>query len=144
MERNLKKELEILEKEMLKADFWQDKERAQSVIKEIESLKGEIEGKDKYDKGDAVITIFSGAGGLDAEDFSRILYKMYQKFADNKNWRIFLLHKNENERGGFRNITFEIAGKGVYGMLKNESGVHRLVRLSPFNANQKRHTSFSG
>ncbi len=140
---NLQKEIEKLEQEMTKVDFWQDKNRAQSVIKQIEELKLQIEGKGKYDNGNAVITIFSGAGGLDAEDFSRILYKMYYKFAENQNWQIFLLHKNENEHKGFRNITFEIQGKGVYGKLKNESGVHRLVRLSPFNANQKRHTSFS-
>ncbi|MCK5286068.1 MAG: PCRF domain-containing protein [Candidatus Pacebacteria bacterium] len=142
-EKDLKKELEILEKEMLKGDFWQDKERAQSVLQQIQEKKAEIEGKDKYDIGNAIITIFSGAGGLDAEDFSKILYKMYYKFAENQGWKIFLLHKNENEHGGFRNITFEVKGNGAYGELKNESGVHRLVRLSPFNANQKRHTSFS-
>jgi peptide chain release factor 2 len=141
--RDLKKELEILDKEMLKADFWVDKNRAKSVIKQIEEVKSEIEGKGKYDKGNAVITIFSGAGGLDAEDFSRILFHMYEKFAENQSWKISLLHKNENEHQGFRNITFEIQGKNVYGKLKNESGVHRLVRLSPFNANSKRHTSFS-
>ena len=143
MHKNLKRELEILEKEMTKVDFWQDKEQAQSIIQQIQDLKTQIEGKGKYDKGNAVVTIFSGAGGLDAEDFSKILYKMYYKFAENQGWDVFLLHKNENEHGGFRNITFEIKGKGVYGKLKNESGVHRLVRLSPFNANQKRHTSFS-
>ena len=139
----LKTELEILEKEMLKVDFWQDKNHAQAVIRQTEELKNEIAGKGKYDSGGAVVTIFSGAGGLDAEDFSRILFQMYEKFAENKSWKVYLLHKNENEHNGFRNITFEIAGKGVYGTLKNESGVHRLVRLSPFNANQKRHTSFS-
>lgn len=137
------KELEILEKEMLTVDFWQDKERAQAVIQQIQDLKDEIEGRDKHDKGNAVVTIFSGAGGLDAEDFSKILYRMYYKFAENQNWEVYLLHKNENEHGGFRNITFEVRGSGAYGKLKKESGVHRLVRLSPFNANQKRHTSFS-
>ncbi len=140
---DLKNELEILEKEMLKADFWVDKNRAKLVIKQIEEIKGEIEGKGKYDKGNAVVTIFSGAGGLDAEDFSRILFRMYEKFVENQGWKICLLHKNENEHQGFRNITFEIQGKNAYGKLKNESGVHRLVRLSPFNANSKRHTSFS-
>ena len=141
--RDLKKELEILEKEMLKNDFWSDKNRAKSVIKQIEEVKSEIEGKGKYDKGNAVITIFSGAGGLDAEDFSGILFHMYEKFAENQGWKVSLLHKNENEHQGFRNITFEIQGKNAYGKLRNESGVHRLVRLSPFNANSKRHTSFS-
>jgi len=141
--QELQKEIENLEKEMVQVDFWQDKDRAQFVIKEIEVLKLKIEGKGKYDNGSAVLTIFSGAGGLDAEDFSKILFNMYYKFAENQNWDTVLLHKNENEHGGFRNITFEIQGKGVYGKLKNESGVHRLVRLSPFNANSKRHTSFS-
>jgi len=141
--RDLKKELEILEKEMLKVDFWQDKNRAQLVIRQIEEVKGAIEGKGKYDKRNAVMTIFSGAGGADAEDFSRILFQMYEKFSENQGWKTYLLHKNENEHKGFRNITFEIQGKNAYGKLKTESGVHRLVRLSPFNANQKRHTSFS-
>lgn len=141
--RNLKQESEILEKEMLKTDFWEDKNRAKSVIRQIEELKNEIEGKGKYDRGSAIVTIFSGAGGLDAEDFSRILFQMYEKFIENRGWKTYLLHKNENEHQGFRNITFEVIGKNVYGQLKNEAGVHRLVRLSPFNANQKRHTSFS-
>jgi len=141
--RDLKKELDILEKEILKVDFWSNKDRAQAVLRQVENLKNEIEGKGKYDKGDAIMTIFSGAGGLDAEDFSRILFNIYKKFAENQGWKIYLLHKNENEHKGFRNITFEIQGRNVYGKLKNESGVHRLVRLSPFNANQKRHTSFS-
>lgn len=128
---------------MLKVDFWQDKNRAQLVIRQIEEIKGAIEGKGKYDKRNAVMTIFSGAGGADAEDFSRILFQMYEKFSENQGWKTYLLHKNENEHKGFRNITFEIQGKNAYGKLKTESGVHRLVRLSPFNANQKRHTSFS-
>jgi len=141
--RNIKRELGILEKEMLGVDFWQDKDRAQSIIRQIEDLKNEIAGRGKYDKGGAVVTIFSGAGGLDAEDFSKILFQMYEKFIEKQGWKINLLHKNENEHRGFRNITFEVQGKNVYGKLKGESGVHRLVRLSPFNANQKRHTSFS-
>ncbi|MBU1046461.1 PCRF domain-containing protein [Patescibacteria group bacterium] len=141
--QELQKEIEQLELEMLKVDFWQDKDKAQNTIQRIQELKMEIEGKGKYDNGNAVITIFSGAGGMDSEDFSRILFKMYSKFADNNNWSVFVLHKNENEQGGFKNITFEIQGKGAYGKLKSESGVHRLVRLSPFNANAKRHTSFS-
>ncbi len=89
------------------------------------------------------MTIFSGAGGDDAEDFSAILLNMYLKYFGKKGWSTTILHKNENDHGGFRNITLEISGKGIYGVLKNESGVHRLVRISPFNANAKRHTSFS-
>jgi len=80
---------------------------------------------------------------MDSEDFSAMLFKMYQKYIEDKGWDISVLHQNENDHGGYRNLTFEVGGKNVYGTLKNESGVHRLVRISPFNANQKRHTSFS-
>lgn len=139
----IKDKIRELEWQMNQPDFWNDKEEAQRIIKEINELKDELEGFGKYDKGNAIITILSGAGGDDSEDFSRILYNMYLKFSQNKNWETFLIHSNENDHGGYRNITFEILGKGAYGKLKNESGVHRLVRISPFNAQKKRHTSFS-
>ncbi|MDB4984378.1 MAG: prfB [Patescibacteria group bacterium] len=132
-----------LEARMYAPDFWNDKEAAQAALREIEELKAKLEGGGKYDKGDAVLSIFTGAGGDDAEDFSRMLYEMYLKFCDNKNWKTILLDKNENGSGGFRSISIEIHGKNAYGTLKNESGVHRLVRISPFNAKGKRNTSFS-
>ncbi len=135
--------IKALEEEMQKYDFWENKMRAQEVLKELSRLKEEALGARKYDKGDAIITIFSGAGGDDAEDFSYILYEMYSKYISKKGWGIYILHKNENDHGGYRNITFEITGSGSYGTLKNESGVHRLVRVSPFNAKKLRHTSFS-
>ncbi len=128
---------------MQSPDFWSDKDSAQGAIKELQNLKDELEGVGKYDKGDAVVTIFSGAGGDDAEDFSNMLLQMYLKYFNNRGWSYFVLHKNENDHGGYRNITLEVSGKGVYGTLKNESGVHRLVRISPFNAKKLRHTSFS-
>ena len=124
-------------------DFWSDKDSAQGAIKELENLRNELEGVGKYDKGDAVMTIFSGAGGDDAEDFTNILLQMYLKYFDNKGWSYSVMHKNENDHGGYRNITLEVSGKNIYGTLKNESGVHRLVRISPFNAKKLRHTSFS-
>ena len=132
-----------LETEMQNPAFWADKTRAQAVIKEIADLKSEISGVGKYDKGDAVMTIFAGAGGDDAEDFAKILFEMYRKFAARRGWEMELIHRNENDHGGFRNITVDIKGKNAYGTLKNESGVHRLVRISPFNAKQLRHTSFA-
>ena len=139
----IQKKIEILEAEMAKADFWSDKDRARGVIKEIQKLKDEFEGVGLYDRGDAVMTIFSGAGGDDAEDFSAMLLKMYLKYFEKHGFACSVLHENQNDHGGFRNVTVEIVGKNVYGTLKNESGVHRLVRVSPFNANAKRHTSFS-
>jgi peptide chain release factor 2 len=140
---DLQKELEQLETAMVAADFWADKDKAQATIKRIAELKTELEGGGKYDKGDAVMTIFSGAGGDDAEDFSAMLLHMYMKFCENHNFATTFIHQNENDHGGYRNVTIEISGKSAYGTLKNESGVHRLVRVSPFNANSKRQTSFS-
>lgn len=140
---DLKKELEKLEALQQEADFWSDKNKAQATIKRIQELKAEIAGEGKYDAGNAVMTIFSGAGGDDAEDFSAILLKMYLKYCDKKSFGVSMLHQNENDHGGFRNVTIEISGKNAYGTLKNESGVHRLVRISPFNAKSLRHTSFS-
>jgi peptide chain release factor 2 len=151
-QEEIKKKIEEIETAMNAADFWADKDKAQATIRELESLKDELQGVGKYDRGGAMMTIFSGAGGDDAEDFSRILLEMYLKFFDKRKWGYKIVHKNENNHGGYRNITLEIdgpafakasAGFGPYGTLKNESGVHRLVRISPFNAKKLRHTSFS-
>lgn len=139
----IQKDIDNLEQEMSSADFWSNKDKAQATIKRIQELKNELLGTQKYDVGDAVMTIFSGAGGDDAEDFSAILLNMYLKYCDKNKFSVSILHQNENDHGGFRNITIEISGRNAYGTLKNESGVHRLVRISPFNAKSLRHTSFS-
>ncbi|MCX6751322.1 MAG: PCRF domain-containing protein [Candidatus Nomurabacteria bacterium] len=154
----MEKEIKKLEAEMQKADFWNDKNKAQATLKELAELKAKKEGVNKYDEGNAIVTIISGAGGDDAEDFARMLLDMYMKYANKKNWGIFFIHENKNEQGGYRNVSFEISdptfrppltkgrvgeGSGPYGMLKNESGVHRLVRISPFDAKKLRHTSFA-
>lgn len=142
-ETEINEQIESLEARMADPEFWSDKHRAQTVIKEINELKAKRDGRGKYDKGSAIMTIFSGAGGDDAEDFSGLLFSMYLKFIAARGWRAKVLHENKNDRGGYRNLTIEIDGPSVYGILKNESGVHRLVRISPFNAKQQRHTSFS-
>lgn len=139
----IKGEIEALESEMAGIDFWNDKTKAQRVIKKIAELKDELLGASKYDKGNAILSILSGAGGDDSEDFSQMLFHMYTKYIESKNWQMNLLHENKNDFGGYRNISVEVIGKNVYGTLKNESGVHRLVRISPFNAKSLRHTSFS-
>ena len=139
----IQKKIAELETLMQSADFWTDKNKAQTVIKELNDLKAEAAGAGRYDGGDAVVTIFSGAGGDDSEDFSAMLFEMYRKYISGRGWTISILHQNQNDQGGFRNLTFEVNGKNSYGDLKGESGVHRLVRISPFNAQQKRHTSFS-
>lgn len=131
-----------IEAAMQAPDFWADKNQAQELIKELQNLKDKREGVNAYDRGGAIMTILAGAGGDDAEDFARMLLQMYLKFAENKNYTVSFLHENKNDHNGYRNITIEVQGKNVYGNLKSESGVHRLVRISPFNANSKRQTSF--
>ena len=150
----IQQKIAALEASMTAGDFWNDKARAQTTIKELQDLKNQLEGVGKYDVGNAILSILSGAGGDDAEDFTGMLMRMYRKYADEKGWGWTFIHTHENDHGGYRNLTVEITGKariladgstsfGPYGTLKNESGVHRLVRISPFNANEKRHTSFS-
>ncbi len=148
MQNDLEEKIKELEEDIISPDFWNDKNKAQAILKELVELKAKKEGVNKYDKGNAIISIISGAGGDDAEDFSRMLLEMYMKYANKKNWTIFFIHENKNEQNGYRNVSFEVAerqasGNGVYGLLKNESGVHRLVRISPFDAKKLRHTSFS-
>ena len=140
---DIQSQIDALEAEMAGDSFWSNKDHAQKVIREIADLKLALEGRGKFDKGDAIMTILSGAGGDDAEDFSHMLIEMYYKYFQKKGWTTYLIHENQNDHGGYRNITVEVRGKNVYGTLKNESGVHRLVRISPFNAKQLRHTSFS-
>ncbi len=132
-----------LEAQMYAPDFWSDKNRAQQILREIDELKLKLEGGGKYDRGDCILSIFTGAGGDDAEDFSRMLLEMYQKFIQNRGWTVFIVDENKTDNGGYRSITLEVRGKNAYGTLRNESGVHRLVRMSPFNAKGKRNTSFS-
>ena len=96
-----------------------------------------------YDKGDAVMTIVAGAGGDDAEDWARILFEMYERYTNLKHFDFKILHRHFNQLNGVKNATIEIRGKFAYGYLKHETGVHRLVRISPFDSNKRRHTSFA-
>ena len=137
-----KARIQEIETAMTRADFWNDSKKAQAMIKELQTLKDEASGKGKYDRVNAVITIVAGAGGDDAEDFASMLVEMYRRYAEGQGWGMSVLDENENDHGGYRNIVFELSGKEAYGSLKRESGVHRLVRISPFNANDKRQTSF--
>jgi peptide chain release factor 2 len=144
----ISKRIQEIERKISQSDFWKDKEKAQALAKELKSLKeqqksGAVGEEAKYDKGDAVLTLMAGAGGDDAEDWTGILFKMYSKFSEKKGWPIEILHKHANDRGGIKNITFEVQGKYAYGTLKGEAGVHRLVRISPFSARKLRHTSFA-
>lgn len=144
---DIKKRVDEIEAQMGSTDFWEDKQRSDDAMSELNLLKSQLskaeEGKKDYDSGNAVMTIFAGAGGTDAEDFVRILLEMYVGYIKNMNWEYVSVHEHATDRGGYRNVTIEIKGKGAYGILKNESGVHRLVRVSPFDADKQRHTSFA-
>lgn len=147
---DLEKKIADLENEMSNANFWNDKILAQKKIKELGDLKDQKEGIDKWGRGGAILSIVAGAGGDDAEDFASMLLQMYFKYANKKGYNTFLIHENKNDHGGYRNVSIEIDGNpsassgrnGPYGKLRNENGVHRLVRISSFNAKKLRHTSF--
>jgi len=97
----------------------------------------------KYDDHDAIISIHAGAGGLDAQDWAEILQRMYLRFCEQKGFKINFLDQNRDPEGGIKSATFEVAGEYAYGYLKSEAGVHRLIRLSPFNPAHTRETSFA-
>lgn len=136
-------EIDNLESQMSDVNFWNDKEKAKEVINRIKELKEKRDGVNSLDKGNLIMTIIAGAGGDDSEDFALMLLEMYKAYFSSKGFNYTVLHSNVNNHGGYRNVTVEVDGKFAYGLLKNESGVHRLVRISPFNANAKRHTSFA-
>lgn len=96
----------------------------------------------KYNRGNALLYIYSGAGGVDAQDWAGMLLRMYQKYVENRGWSFTILDQSFGEQGGTKSAVAEIGGRFCYGYLKGESGVHRLVRVSPFSAKGLRHTSF--
>jgi peptide chain release factor 2 len=140
---DIQKQIDAIELAMNEPDFWANPVAAQEKMKEYQNLKAALAGADGYDKGDALVSIVSGAGGDDAEDFSRMLFEMYGKYVASRGWKMLMISENSNSLGGYRNLAFEVVGPGAYGALKKEAGVHRLVRMSPFNSAGKRQTSFS-
>ena len=97
----------------------------------------------EYDEADAFLTVNAGAGGTDAQDWANMLLRMYIRWAESRKWKVELVDKSDGEEAGIKSATIKITGKYAYGYAKAEKGVHRLVRISPFNANGKRQTSFA-
>ena len=191
---NVKKELNVLEKETQKEEFWnknpnetskilskmkhlkqkttkyedsknevenlielteltnmeEDVNVAEDIItstkkleKEIEKLHLETLLSGKYDKCNAILTLHPGAGGTESQDWAEMLYRMYARWANQKEYDIKELAYLEGEEAGIKSVTFEIIGLNAYGYMKGEMGVHRLVRISPFDSGGRRHTSFA-
>ncbi len=181
------KELKELELKTTEPNFWEDRQSAESVLKEINDTKSlisqikdlkqqivdntelvdilddysELEENIKncnkeleklnlllllngpYDSKDCIVEIHSGAGGTEACDWANMIYRMYQRWCEQKKYKIELLDIQYGEEAGIKSVSFKVKGKNAYGYLKNEKGVHRLVRLSPFDSNNRRHTSFA-
>ena len=114
-----------------------------TVDKELEKFELEQMLSGEYDDADAILTINAGAGGTDAQDWASMLLRMYLRWAEQRGWSAELLDKLDGEEAGIKSATFKISGKYAFGYSKAEKGVHRLVRISPFNANGKRQTSFA-
>lgn len=119
------------------------------ILQEINQLKQKLDNLElttllsgQYDKGNALLTINAGAGGTDAQDWAAMLMRMYLRWAEQNNYSSEIISKSDGEEAGIKSITIHIEGSYVYGYLRAEKGVHRLVRLSPFDAAHRRHTSF--
>lgn len=182
-----------LEAKTLESDFWQDKNQAQKIIKQINTLKNTINGYQElviltnnfldelkllkeeyseemhellekdfkkvskkvetfemlillnqdYDYNDALVEIHPGAGGTESQDWAEMLLRMYVRYSESKDYKVEILDYQAGDEAGIKSVTFIVHGPNAYGYLKAEQGVHRLVRISPFDASGRRHTSFS-
>jgi peptide chain release factor 2 len=118
-------------------------EHLQPLERELDRLREDALFTGEYDAGDAVVTIHSGTGGTDAQDWAEILLRMYLRWAQHRGLKTELLEASPGEEAGLKSATFSVSGENAYGILKAERGVHRLVRLSPFDSAHRRHTSFA-
>lgn len=167
-----KKQVAEMEKQTYEASFWQDSQKAADVMKHLNHMKKEIEDIEmmqllleenelqeakklidayeillflsgEHDKGDAIFAIHAGAGGTEAMDWAGMLMRMYTRYFERKGWKYQEIDQIEGDEAGVKSVVFEVKGPYAYGYLKAEAGTHRLVRQSPFNADNLRQTSFA-
>lgn len=131
--------LEMQEKDLIEESF----NNVSAMQKELDSFELRQMLSGEYDEADAILTVNAGAGGTDAQDWASMLLRMYMRWAENRGWKVELLDKLDGEEAGIKSASVKITGKYAFGYAKAEKGVHRLVRISPFNANGKRQTSFA-
>lgn len=147
----LKKLQELLDEFVITLEYAEEDETlvseamglSRKLRKQIEQFKISILLSGEYDGNNAILTIHPGVGGKDAQDWAEMLLRMYNRWADSKGFRVQTLDYMNDTEGGIKWVTLEITGKNAYGYLKAEKGVHRLIRLSPFDSSGKRHTSFA-
>ncbi len=167
-----RQEIRLIEAESMKPNFWQDHQNAAAKMKEMSDLQNEIAKAEElrsliadesfekakelleelevflylsgpYDKNSAILSIHAGQGGLEAMDWAEMLFRMYTRYCERKGFRSEIIDQTFGEETGFKSVTITVAGKFAYGYLKGEAGVHRLVRLSPYNADNLRQISFA-
>ncbi len=187
----LTEELDSLNQQQHKADFWEDVKNAQQVSQRAKNIEDKIarynklckqladvgdlldmcDGDEamlaetadelaslaeavnemhvetllsgKFDGNNAILTLHAGAGGTEAQDWVQMLYRMYTRYCERRGYKLTVLDYLDGEEAGIKSVTFKVEGPNAYGYLKAEKGVHRLVRISPFDANKRRHTSFA-
>lgn len=137
-------------KELVELVEEKDTGSQEEIAKELEKLEkklGELEFRcllgDQHDQSNAILSIHAGAGGTESCDWTSMLFRMYSRWAENRGFKVQVLDVLPGEEAGIKNVTILIKGNYAYGYLKSEAGVHRLVRISPFDANKRRHTSFA-
>ncbi len=123
-------------------------EEASSALDSLDGMLDKLEisswFSERFDSGDAILTVNPGSGGLEAQDWTDMLYRMYSRYADGKGWKVTVLDVVPGEGIGLDKATIQVEGRNAYGMLKSENGVHRLVRISPTDDKKRRHTTFAG
>lgn len=148
---NLKKEVvELLELSKLEKNKDSDKEVSDlikssvpGVLKKFEKLEFVLLLSEKYDQNNAIITFHAGSGGTEAQDWAEMLQRMILRFVEKKNWKATLLDESKGQEAGIKSATIRVEGQYAFGYLKSEHGTHRLVRISPFDGDKSRHTSFA-
>ncbi len=143
LENDISSNLELLpliEEESMKEEIFSSIETLEKEMEQLQMLKM-FSGP--YDKNNCILEIHPGAGGTESCDWASMLYRMYTRWCEKKNYKVTILDYQDGEEAGIKSVSMMVKGKNAYGYLKNEKGVHRLVRLSPFDSNNRRHTSFA-